>query len=432
MKIHLMGIGGSGMAGVAHIASETGYKITGCDLEGKTAYAEHIFKGHSPDHLKDADLLVVTPAVYYQNSKNPELLEGESRGIAMTWQKFLGENLTKGKKVICIAGTHGKSTTTAMAGRLLIEAGLDPSVIVGANVPDWNGNSRYGKGEYFIIEADEFNNNFLHYSPEIAIINNIEFDHPDFFKSEKEVFESFKKFVGKLTGMKILIVNEDSEGVNRFLEMISKNDLKIIKYSDKKQNLGFSLTVSGKHNIANALGVMALGKLLGIDEKIIQKSLSTFSGIGRRMELIAEGTKPDCIGVKVYDDYAHHPTAIAATLGGVRDKYPNAKILAVVEAHGYRRTKALLPKYKNVFDNADKVLIGPIFQARDEVDKSVTPQKILEASKHPNGSAFDSFDTLIENCRLIIGNYNIVMVMGAGKSYLWAREIAKMVSEIES
>lgn len=420
MKIHMMGIGGSGMSGVAHIARQMGYEVTGCDLEESTAYAKDIFKGHSPDHLKDTDLLIVTPAVYYQNSNNPEFIEGEERGIVMTWQKFLGEVLAKNKKVICIAGTHGKSTTTAMTGRLLVDAGLDPTVVVGASVPEWNGNSRFGKGDYFVIEADEFNNNFLHYSPEIAIINNIEFDHPDFFKSEKDVFESFEKFTEKLTGMKILIINEDSEGVMKLMEKINKRDIKVITYSDKKQNLGFELVVPGKHNVANALGVSALGKFLGINSDVIRRSLSTFSGIGRRMELIADKN-----GIKVYDDYAHHPTAIAATLEGLRGLYPDSRIWAIDEPHGFARTNALLAKYKHVFDHADKVIIGPIFKARDSETFGITPKLVAEKTKHIDAIGMESFDGINELIKKEAKSGDIIIVMGAGKSYLWAKEIAK-------
>jgi UDP-N-acetylmuramate--alanine ligase len=210
MKLHFLGIGGSGVAGVAKLAKKFGYEVTGCDLEESTAYGEKIYKGHNVDHLKDIDLLIVSPAVYYQNSKNPELVEGEKRGIVMTWQEFLGKILLKDKKLICIAGTHGKSTTTAMAGKLLIDNGFDPVVVVGANVPGWAGNSRFGEGEYAVVEADEFNNNFLNYHPEIAIINNIEFDHPDFFKNEKEVQDSFDKFIKNLVGPKILITDRKS------------------------------------------------------------------------------------------------------------------------------------------------------------------------------------------------------------------------------
>ena len=161
MKIHLMGVGGSGMAGVAFLASKMGYEVTGCDLEGSTAYAKNIFKGHSPDHLRDVDLLIVSPAVVYQNSNNAEFVEAKERKLVMTWEEFLGKILLKDKKLICIAGTHGKSTTTAMAGKLLIDNGFDPIVILGANVSEWGCSARFGHGDYAVVEADEFNNNFL-------------------------------------------------------------------------------------------------------------------------------------------------------------------------------------------------------------------------------------------------------------------------------
>jgi len=411
------------MSGIARLADKMGYHVTGCDLEGSTAYADNIFKGHDVKHLDGADLLVVTPAVFYQNAKNSELVEGQKRKIAITWQEFLGKYLAKGKKMICVAGTHGKSTTTAMVGKLLADAALDPMVIVGATVHEWDGNSRYGNGEYFVVEADEFNNNFLNYSPEIIILNNIEFDHPDFFKSEKEVFESFKKFVGRLTGMKILIVNGDSEGINKLLGSIDdKSDLRIIKYSQKSQKLGFNLAISGKHNISNALGVVALGKLLGIDESVIRKSFSTFGGIGRRMELIA-----DKKGIKVYDDYAHHPTAIAATLEGLRGLYPNAKIWVIDEPHGYARTAKLLDNYKNAFKDADKVLIGPIFQARDQKTFGMTPQIVAEKSHHPDAKGYNSFEEIKSIIKKEINSGDVILVMGAGKSYLWAREVTKLI-----
>ncbi len=397
-RIHFIGVGGSGISGVAKLAENMGYSVTGCDLEESTAYVEGIFKGHSVDHLKDIDLLIVSPAVLYQNSQNPELVEGQKRGIVMTWQEFLGKVLLVDKKLICIAGTHGKSTTTAMAGKLLIDNGFDPIVIVGAHVPEWNGNSRFGKGEYAIVEADEFNNNFLNYHPEIAIINNIEFDHPDFFKNEDEVKEAFEKFKNNLVGQKILITEKDS------------------------LNKKFNLKIPGIHNQKNANMVYILGRKLGIRDENIVKSIESFKGIGRRMELIANKN-----GIKVYDDYAHHPTAITATLQGLRELYPSAKILAIDEPHGYKRTKALLSKYKGVFGAADKVIIGPIFKARDEIDRSVTPQLVAETLEHKNAVGLDSFDEIIGKWKMENGKYNVVVIMGAGKSYLWAREIVKII-----
>ena len=384
-----MGVKGSGMAGVAFLASRMGYGVTGCDLETD---------GHDKNHLKNADILVVTPAVYYQSAKHPELVEGQKRGIVLTWQEFLGNNLQKGKKVICIGGTHGKSTTTAMVGKLLEDAGLDPLVNLGASYKGWNSGARFGKGSYFVTEADEFYDNFLHYNPEIIILNNIEFDHPDYFKSEKQMLDSYKKFIGNLVGRKILITQKDS------------------------LNKKFNLKVFGEHNQKNANMVYVLGKKLGIKEEIIIKSLEGFEGIGRRMELISDKNN-----IKVYDDYAHHPTAIAATLQGLREIYPMERIWAIVEPHGFVRTHALLSLYKNVFKDADKVIIGPIFKARDSKTFGITPSKVAKYSGSQNAIGVNS----LEKIKIIVSKEykpnDIVIVMGAGKSNIWAREIAKLI-----
>lgn len=421
-KLHFMGIGGSGMSGVAYLAEKIGYEVTGCDLEESTAYKQGIFKGHDPKHLKGADLLVVSPAIYYQNKNNPELLEGEKRKMVVTWEEFLGKYLTKDKKAICVAGTHGKSTTAAMAGKLLFDAEMDPSVIVGAKIPQWDGNARFGKGKYIVIEADEFNDNFLNYSPEIVILNNIEFDHPDYFGSVEDVFESFKKFISNLTGEKILIYNADSEGAAKLLTIIDTKDIRLIPYSLKKTKIDFSLKIPGTHNISNALGVIELGKTLGMPDDLIKESIEDFTGIGRRMELISGNSD-----TKVYDDYAHHPTAIKATLGAIRGTYPNAKIWAIDEPHGFARTKALLSLYKGCFDGADEVMIGPIFKARDSEDFGMTPEIVAKESNHPNAKGFDSFGKIKEILKKELKDGDVVLVMGAGKSYLWAKEIVTLI-----
>lgn len=399
-KIHIMGIGGSGVSGVAILAMKMGYEVSGCDLEENTAYGKNIFKGHDPRHLDGVDFCLVSPAILYQNAKHPELSEASRKGILMTWQEFLGKHLLKNKKQICIAGTHGKSTTTAMAGKLLTDAGLDPIVMIGARVPEWNGSSRFGKGEYAVIEADEFNNNFLHYSPEIAIINNIEFDHPDYFKNEVEVQESFSKFSRNLVGRKILITQKDS------------------------LNKKFNLKVFGAHNQKNANMVYVLGKKLGIKDEDIIKSLESFTGIGRRTEFIGESK-----GIKIFDDYAHHPTAIAATLEGIREQYPSNKIWVVVEPHGYARTHALLKNYSGVFDQADNVIVGPIFKARDTETFGMTPDSIVDVSGHKEIVGVDSFEKIKNIIKDEARSGDIVVIMGAGKSYLWAKGILETLNK---
>lgn len=421
-NIHFIGIGGSGISGVSSLAEKFGYNVTGCDLSGDTAYKKNILKGHSVSHIKNSDLVVISPALLYQNQKNEEIIEAEKQNKLVTWQEFLGKVLLKNKRIICVAGTHGKSTTTAMAGKLLIDNGFDPTIMVGAYVPEWGGNSRFGKGEYAVIEADEFNNNYLNYSPEIIILNNIEFDHPDFFNDESEVFDSFGKFVNRLTGLKTLIYNQDSPGVLKLLAMLNNKEIRLIPFSLNKSKINFSLKIFGIHNIKNAIGVIELGKTLLIKTEYIINSIENFKGIGRRLELIADRS-----GIKVYDDYAHHPTAIAATLDAVRGEYPNSKILVIDEPHGYKRTKILLSKYKGVFDSVDKVIIGPIYKARDEVDTSVTPQLVAKVSDHKDIVGLDSIEEIISNLKLQIENFNVIVVMGAGNSYLWAREIVKLL-----
>ena len=408
-KIHLMGISGSGMSGIASLASQMGYQVSGCDLK---------LEGHSIEHLKDIDLLIVSPAILYQDHQDPELILGKEKNIVTTWQEFLGNNLAKDKKIIAIAGTHGKSTTTGMVGKLLEDNGFDPCVVIGANVHSWGGNSRYGSGEYFVIEADEFNDNFLHYHPEIIILNNIEFDHPDYFISEKQLYESFKKFVESLVGEKILIVNWDNEGVRNLLESIDLTKIKLIKYSRETKDINFNLKVFGDHNITNALGVIKLGKILGISDTKIVESLESFQGIGRRMELLAK------IGeVEIYDDYAHHPTAIKATLAGVRQRFSDNRIWAVIEAHGFNRTNALLKLYKGAFDDADKVIVGPIYKARDKNTFEMTPEKIVSTSGHKDIKACNSIEEIVNILKKEVMQKDIIVVMGAGNSNLWAKQI---------
>lgn len=389
MRVHFMGIKGSGAAGVADLASKMGYEVNGCDISTG---------GHDVSHLQGVDLLVVTPAVFWQSAKHPEFLEGQKRGIVITWQEFLGKILLKNKKVIAVAGTHGKSTTTAMTAKLLVDNGFDPVCVIGAYVPEWGGNSRFGKGEYAVVEADEFNDNFLNYSPEIAIITNIEFDHPDYFENEAQLRKSFEMFKASLVGSKILITERDSLGKR------------------------FNLKIWGEHNQKNANLVYVLGQKLGIKSKEIVKSLESFAGIGRRMEFLGK-TKS---GAVVYDDYAHHPTAIRVTLEGLREKFPKAKILSIIEAHGFKRTKALLAKYKGAFAASDKVIIGPIFKARDTKTYDMTPEKIAQASRHPDVKTAKNLKEITDHCSLITDHYDVIIVMGAGRSNLWARKLLEI------
>ena len=456
-----MGIGGSGVSGVSILAYKEGFKVSGCDLERQTAYLpkvrkyiSDIYVGHDMGHLGGVDLVVVSPAVFFQNKTHPELLKAQKEKKVLTWQEFLGKYLHKDKRVICVTGTHGKSTVTAITSLLFEDAGLNPSATVGATLREWGENVRHGAGKFFITEADEFCDNFLNYRPMITIITNIEFDHPDFFRSEKHLLQSFAKFVKNLKGERILIVNQDSYGIKKLFTLLGEEfltKLKIFGYSmgsplinvphslmaegikrtksgtkfrAKSASLNinrvFSLKIPGLYNVSNALGVIILSKIIGIRDEILVKSLDSYSGIGRRLELLGEKR-----GIGVWDDYAHHPTAIKATLSGLRQFYPKNRIWAVIEAHSYSRTKVLLKNYRGVFSDADEVIVGPIFRARDAETFGISEESIVRASEKKNARAIKSLTGIIKTLKEETRKGDIVLVMGAGKSYDWSRRILK-------
>lgn len=461
--IHFMGIGGSGMSAVAMIAKAQGFEVTGCDLQESTPYLDKLkkekiplFVGHSEKHLKGVDILTVTVAVFYQNKDHPELLAGKRKNL-MQWQAFMGKYLQKGKRVICVTGTHGKSTTTTMLGLLYEAAGFDPTVEIGATVTQWDANYRVGKSNIFINEADEFYGNFLNFHPDIIVLNNIEFDHPDYFESEDHVIKTFQSFLDNLKGSKILIFNQDAKGIDKLFRRVEGkffNELNLVGYTLKFKPLiptdnsfkgiissrtekgtrfsvvneksglkeQFNLKIPGDYNVSNALGVIALSTLEGISLETTKRFLKSFSGSGRRMELIGEKK-----GIKVYDDYAHHPTEVKATLSGLRQLYPNQKIICVVEPHMFSRTKILLHDYRNAFSSADSVLIAPIYKSRDKETFGVSNKSIVKVAKHKDVHAFGSMDEVVEAVKQSATPGSVIIVMGAGKSYKLARDIFEAI-----
>lgn len=464
VKVHFMGIGGSGMSAVAMIAHHRRFRVSGCDLQKDTPYLKKlkevnipIFTGHAASHLKGVDICAVTPAAFYRSKYHPEFAKAKRYKKLMTWQEVLGNYLHKDKEVICVAGTHGKSTTTAMAALMFERAMKDPSVVIGAKVKEWDANFRFGRGKIFITEADEFFDNFLNYKPQVIVLNNIEFDHPDFFKNEEHVLRSFSKFTRNLVGKKALIINQDSKGIKKLFDLLDKkflSSLNILGYtmtdkpkvntqisvhgeivikgrnftsfsvksSELKLSHNFKIKILGEHNVANALGAIILARINNIDTAAIGESLYSFSGIGRRLELI--GTKR---GVKVYDDYAHHPTEVAATLEALRQKYSKRKIWVIVEPHSYSRTKTLLKDYKGAFSFSDEVIIGPIFPARDKKTFGISGQSIVEVSGHKNIQSAQALEEIIKLIRVKVNPSDVIVVMGAGESYKWAREIFKAI-----
>jgi UDP-N-acetylmuramate--L-alanine ligase/UDP-N-acetylenolpyruvoylglucosamine reductase len=335
--------------------------------------------------------------------------------------------------VIAIAGAHGKSTTTALAGLVLEAAGLDPTVIVGALVPKWQASARFGRSRYFVIEADEYNLNFLNYSPSIIILNNIEFDHPEYFENFEEFKTAFKKFIKGLVGVKILIANKNDKGVMKVVrEMRESGEMKGVEvrfYSNEKRvknkSNNFTLKLWGEHNRSNALGVIELAKFLKIKKEIWGKVFASFEGLGRRMELVGEIGK-----IKVFDDYAVHPTAITATLTALKQKCPRAKIWAIFEPHQYSRLQLFIKNFARSLSKADRVIVTKAYAGREKNLERVKETDLVELIGSKARFVGD-FERIAEMVKEEVWGGGVVVVFGAGESYQIPRLIEEKILGIE-
>ena len=412
-----MGIGGSGMSAAAQIAHAQGYEISGCDLSLDTPYISKIRPltsgislGHSADHLKNIDILAVTPAAFYLSTHHPELTQAKQKGILMKLQEFMGEYLHKNKFVICIAGTHGKSTTTAWAGHLLEKAGLDPSVEIGATDNLWHNNVRIGNSKYFISEADEFHDNFSSYHPDIIILNNLEMDHPEYFDSQDKLLSTYQSFLDRLKSHGVLIYNRDSSLIHK-LRLPSKS----VSYSLSDFPSSIILSIPGNHNKSNALGIIKLAQYLKLDQSVITSTLKSFTGVGRRIELLGEKR-----GIKVYDDYANHPTAFAAVLSALHELYPKNRLWAIIEPHTFSRLRFLLPELPKSLKLADKIIISKIYASRETDPGDFSGADIATVTR---GRYIPQFSDIVSIVKSESIPSDIIAVMGSGDSSKLSRQI---------
>lgn len=424
-KIHFLGIGGSGASAAAAIAQAQDFEVTGCDVKPHNEFTtqfkpDQLYTDHSASHVKNGgvDILAVTPAIFSLDPNNPELIAAKEKNIpVMTWQEFLSKYLAKDKFVIAVSGTHGKTTTTAMIAKLLEDAGLDPTVELGAIVPWWKANYRVGKSKYFIVEADEFNDNFLILTPDISVVTNIEMDHPEYFKDLEAVKTSFKKFM--LQTKTTVVVNLTDTGVAEVVKVAMKeSSIQYLDYS--KSELGIDLKIPGQFNKLNAQAAFQIGLLLRINPQIIQKSLSDYSGVSKRFEYIGQYS-----GAKVYSDFGHHPTEIEKTMEAVREKFPKERILLVYQPHMFSRTKALFENFVRVFKHvpADKTYIIDIYPSR-EIDTGLTSSKeLVEAIGKPSVSYLGNADTALKKIKPEIKPRDIVFFMSAGNTDQLAKEL---------
>jgi UDP-N-acetylmuramate--alanine ligase len=459
-KVHFLGIGGSGASAVAHIAENFGFEVSGCDTDSESEFlkdfkTEQLHQGHSSGHLyyqptiikgllttklpeekTPIDILAVTPAIFSLDPNNPELLEAKEKGIeTLTWQEFMGKYLEEGKYVIAVAGTHGKSTTTAMAARILEAANLNPTAELGAIIPEWGknykqslkfsqgSNYRIGKSKFFITEADEYNDNFLATHPDIAIVTNIEMDHPEYFKDFEDYKQSFLEFLYQVKSL--ILANLSDPGIREVMEKYQKNkdkkyNPKILDYSNTLIN--FSLKVFGEHNKLNATAAFQAGLHLGIDPNIIRNSLMSFTGISRRMELLGKVNE-----AVIFSDFGHHPTEIKTTIEALREKYPDQKMILFFEPHMFSRTKALFEDFVKVFKElpVNQIFITDIYQSREHDKGLVTSYELANKVNKP-GVSYLPKKELLAFAKLMAKPDTVLVFMGAGEIDKAARQLVSM------
>lgn len=421
--VHFLGIAGSGTSACVKLAEAAGFIVSGCDQSLSGEFAEVIngikaFEGHDPKHLEGIDILAVTPAVLSLDPNNSELLEAKKLGLQiMTWQQFMGRFLTKDKFVIAVSGTHGKSTTTAMIGKILEDAKLDPTVLLGATTSFWKANFRIGghlpagRQEYFVIEADEFNDNFMSLTPDVSILTNVEFDHPEYFEDFESYRKSFRNFLHKTKNL--IIGNLSDKNTKEVLEKKPEADQStyppVIDYS--KNLIGFPLKIAGQQNVLNASAAFNLAINLEIPPEKIKQSLQDFMGIARRMEYLGEIN-----GAKVFSDFAHHPTAIKVATEQIKKQFPDKNIWIIYQPHMFSRTKALFNEFVNVFKKLDVagISIVDIYPSREKDTGLIHAKDLVKAINKSNVKYNNDLEEIIKAMKNNLSEKVVVVFMGAG------------------
>ena len=452
-NIHCIGIGGIGLSAIAEILLSRGYSVSGSDMKESDITSKlakkgaRIFIGHRAENVDNADLVVYSAAV---GKDNPEIVRAAERGIeAVTRAQMLGVLMDEYENSIAISGTHGKTTTTSMVSLILEKAKLEPTILVGGNLAEIGGNVKVGHSKYFITEACEYMDSFLSLRPKIEIILNIDSDHLDYFKDIDHIVNSFDRFASLVPESGIIIAYDANPFVNKVIKghgnvvtfglnencdywasdiLFNENGMPSFKVNHGGETLTtVQLAVPGEHNILNALAAFTCGHTLGVDTGTIKETLESYRGTQRRFDIVGITSE----GVKIVDDYAHHPTEIKATLSAAKNIRHN-DLWCIFQPHTYTRTKALFDDFVDSFGMVDHLIITDIYAAREKDVYNVSSQKLEEAmqEKHPDKDIryMGDFESIAEYVGKNAGKDDIIITMGAGDVY----KIGKMLRTDES
>ncbi len=440
--IHCIGIGGIGLSAIAEILLSRGYAVSGSDMKESdmtlslAKKGARIYLGHKAENLGDADVLVYSAAVAQDN---PEMVQAKEKGIPiLTRAEMLGILMSEYDNSIAVSGTHGKTTTTSMISLILDRANLKPTILVGGNLAEIGGNCKVGEGEYFITEACEYMDSFLSLRPKIEIILNIDSDHLDYFKDINQIVNSFDTFAALvpengliiaydanpfvnqvITGLKNVVtfgLNENSDYYASDI-MFTEEGMPAFKVNHKgKELIKVQLSVPGEHNILNALAAFALTHTLGVEAETIKETLKTFKGTERRFDITGITNK----GVKIVDDYAHHPTEIKATLSASQN-VPHNQLWCIFQPHTYTRTRALFDEFAVAFEKTDKLILTEIYAAREKniykISSKQLVERIREIAPDKDVIFIEDFDEIAEYIKENAETGDMVITMGAGDVY---------------
>lgn len=441
-KIHCIGIGGIGLSAIAEILLSRGYEVSGSDMKESAetvrlaSKGARVFIGHRAENADEADLLVFSAAV---GQDNPEMKRAEERGIPiLSRAQMLGLLMQEYENSIAVSGTHGKTTTTSMVSLILDRAKLEPTILVGGNLAEIGGNVKVGHSRYFITEACEYMDSFLSLKPKIEIILNIDSDHLDYFKDIDHIVSSFDKFAQLVPASGTIIAYDANPFVNQVIRDLDN----VVTFGLSENcdyyaaNIQFNeegmpafdvchdgqllsrvqLAVPGEHNILNALAAFTCACALGVEPQLTKETLERYHGTQRRFDIVGTTAK----GVKIVDDYAHHPTEIKATLSA-SENVPHNKLWCIFQPHTYTRTIALFDEFAEAFEKADKLILAEIYAAREKniykISSAQLAEKIKETHPHKEVLFMEDFAAIADYVDDQAQRGDMVITMGAGDIY---------------
>ncbi len=453
-KLHFIGIGGIGMSGIAEILLDQGFKVSGSDrsisevTERLQNLGAVIFEGHKAENIsQDVDTVVYSSAVQLDNT---EILEAQKRNIPIVRRAEMLAEVMRLKYGIGIAGTHGKTTTTSMISLVLMEGGLDPTVIVGGKLSGLGGtNARLGRGEFIVVEADEFDRSFLSITPTIAVLTTLETDHLDCYRDLEDIKNAFIQFASKVPFYGFIVLCLDEPALLDIMPQLSKKkiityglnpqaDIQAVEIRHKdssstftlvrsNQELGtITLQVPGVHNVQNSLGAISVGLELNVPFKKIKAGIEKFSGVYRRWE-----KKGEVNDIALYDDYAHHPTECKATLSGVKSGW-RRRVICVFQPHLYSRTRDFYEDFGKSFLLSDVLVVTDVYPAREEPIQGVNGELIVNVAKqfgHKDVYYVPEKKNVPAFLMSIVKAGDIVVTMGAGDIWKYGEEFLKILAE---